>query len=216
MTKLIIFDLDGTLLNTLQDLTNSVNYAMDILSLPKYDCNQVKSMVGNGVAVLMQRAVGLKHIEKSAVALQLQRQYYNKHTDDNTSTYDGVVETLLKLKLNGYTVAVHTNKDEVCARRLVDRFFRNLVDYVIGTTDSVTKPNPVKILNLLQKEKISKTRAVYCGDSDVDILTARNAGLRCISVTWGFKSREFLIANGAHYLADTPSQIIDIAEELLK
>ncbi|MCX4285882.1 MAG: HAD hydrolase-like protein, partial [Clostridia bacterium] len=105
MTKLIIFDLDGTLLNTLQDLTNSVNYAMDILSLPKYDCNQVKSMVGNGVAVLMQRAVGLKHIEKSAVALQLQRQYYNKHTDDNTSTYDGVVETLLKLKLNGYTVA---------------------------------------------------------------------------------------------------------------
>ncbi len=214
MAKLIVFDLDGTLLNTLQDLTNSVNYAMDKLKLTSYDSKQVQSMIGNGVVVLMQRAVTEAHSDKAEQALVFQRKYYSEHTNDYTKPYDGVCEMLRKLKVDGFTVAVHTNKDANCAEILCNRYFPSLVDFVLGTTDSITKPNPKKVLELMDKLQIPASRTVYCGDSDVDIFTAKNAGIKCISVTWGFRNREFLSANNAEYLADNPDDVIAIAKRL--
>lgn len=213
MTKLIIFDLDGTLLDTLSDLTDSVNYAMAELGLPVYSSEQVRMMVGNGVSVLMRRAVTDKHIELHSQALSLQRQYYNAHTDAHTKPYDGVMDMLSTLHRRGFTVAVHSNKDENCARNLCGKYFGGLIDYVCGTTDyAVTKPNPVKVLDLMSRLEVSRDNAVYCGDSDVDIVTARNAQIPCISVTWGFRGEQFLRECGAEHIADTPSRVVEIAE----
>lgn len=212
--KLILFDLDGTLLDTLQDLTDSVNFAMDELKLKRYASEQVRMMIGNGVAKLMERAVTQEHAELSDEALRLQRLYYNRHTDVHTVPYEGVTEMLLSLKQNGYINAVHTNKDEDYAARLCRKHFGNLIDYVCGTTDNITKPNPLKAERLLARLGIDKEYAIYCGDSDVDVVTARNLGVECISVTWGFRDSEFLTAHGAMHLASCPQQVVALAAQL--
>ena len=216
MTKLIIFDLDGTLLDTLQDLTNSVNYAMRQLNLPLYSDAEVRSMIGNGVSVLMKRAVTVRHSELHEEALTLQRKYYSEHTDDCTQSYEGVIDMLASCKKQGFTVAVHSNKDEDYAKILCYKHFGMLVDYVLGTTDyAITKPNPVKILNLMKSLGVERRDAVYCGDSDVDLQTAFNAGIKCISVTWGFRDEQFLKDSGADNLAFAPQDVLAIAARLV-
>lgn len=214
MSKLIIFDLDGTLLNTLQDLTNSVNYAMDELGLARYNVGQVRMMIGNGVAKLMERAVGSGHLELSDKALKMQRQYYSEHVDDFTEPYGGICQMLALLKDNGFIVAVHTNKDEDCAKKLCRHHFGNLIDYVCGTTDKIVKPDPQKAERLLSSLNVDKCNAVYCGDSDVDLMTAANLGVKCISVTWGYRDKDFLKNAGAKYFADTPRKAAETALKL--
>lgn len=213
--KLVFFDLDGTLLNTLQDLTNSVNYAMDELRLNRYDCEQVKAMIGNGVAKLMERAVTKEHFELKGEALRLQREYYLLRSGDNTAPYRGVREMLTDLKRKGYIVAVHTNKDENVAKNLCAKHFGNLIDYVCGTTvDNVTKPNPQSAKELLYKLNIEPNDVVYCGDSDVDVATADNLGVECISALWGFRDYEFLKEHGAKHFADNPLDVVNSIERL--
>lgn len=215
MKKLIVFDLDGTLLNTLRDLTNSVNYAMTELSLKSYEDGQVRDMIGNGVSVLMSRAVSDRQ-DLHAQALELQRSYYKQHTNDFTKPYCGIADMLSKLKLQNFVIAVHTNKDENCAKKLVYRYFKDKVDFVCGTTSDVTKPDAGKIVQLMRALNVSKDCAVYCGDSDVDIQTASNAGIACVSVTWGFRSKEFLLAHGARYFADSPKDVLPLAQTIIK
>lgn len=213
--KLIVFDLDGTLLDTLQDLTNSVNYAMDGLGLNRYSNEQVRMMIGNGVAKLMERAVTKDNIELSAEALRLQRLYYLQHADKHTRPYEGVLEMLATLKQNNYTIAVHTNKDENVAKELCCKHFGDLINYVCGTTsDKVTKPNPLKVAELMTKLGVVADDTVYCGDSDVDIATANNLGVECISVTWGFRDGDFLKNRGAKYLAGSPRDVAAIASRI--
>lgn len=215
MKRLIVFDLDGTLLDTLADLTASVNYAMRELSLPTYTSAQVRNMVGNGLVKLMSRAVADRQdLHESALAFQ--RKYYSVHTDDYTKPYDGVESMLSELKANGFTIAVHTNKDEDFAKSLIARYFGEKVDFVCGTTSDVIKPNPEKITRLMETLQISAEHAVYCGDSDVDVQTARNAGVECISVTWGFRDREFLTEHGATHFANSPKDVLSIALALTK
>lgn len=211
--KLIVFDLDGTLLNTLQDLTDSVNYAMDELDLKRYSNEQVRMMIGNGVAKLMERAVERQsHIELKNEALKLQRLYYIGHSDVHTVPYDGIVEMLRELQRNGLIVAVHTNKDENAAKSLCEKHFGNLLDYVCGTTsDGETKPNPIKIKKLMSELNVNVADTLYCGDSDVDIATASNLGVRCISVLWGFRDENFLKAHGAKCFANSPRDVVSIA-----
>lgn len=213
--KLVTFDLDGTLLDTLQDLTDSVNYAMDSLGLANYSAEQVRSMVGNGVVKLMERAVTPERIELSGEALRLQRYYYTRHSQDNTAPYKGVVDMLLSLRNNGCVIAVHTNKDENIAKPLCRKYFADLVDYVCGTTDGITKPNPLKITQLMEKLNIDVNSTVYCGDSEVDILTAKNLGVECISALWGFRDKEFLTLSGAKHFAFTPAEVVETVKKLL-
>lgn len=215
MTKLILFDLDGTLLDTLTDLTNSVNYAMTELNLPTYNAEEVREMIGNGVVVLMQRALTNKHINLHPQALAMQRSYYSQHNQDNTKPYNGILDMLAELKRRGYTLAVHTNKDESSAVALCEKHFGGLMDYVCGTTSDITKPNPEKALKLMEKLGVEKQNAIYCGDSDVDILTACNAGIRCVAVTWGFRAAQFLTEHGAKYLAETPLKLLETIVKLL-
>lgn len=215
MDKLIIFDLDGTLLYTLQDLTDSVNYALDKLSLPRHTCDSVRQMIGNGVVVLMQRAVGSRQ-DLAEAALKFQREYYLLHADDNVRPYDGIADALSKLKKAGFIVAVHTNKDENCAAPMCERHFGNLIDYVCGTTSNVTKPNPQKVLELMSSLGIDQSRTLYCGDSEVDIQTAANAQVKCISAAWGYRDENFLKARGATHIARKPHDVVELTRILLK
>ncbi len=210
--KLIVFDLDGTLLNTLQDLTDSVNFAMDELGLNRYTAEQVRLMVGNGVAKLMERAVTEADIRLKDKAISLQRKYYAEHNGDNTFPYAGIEDMLRSLKRLGYVIAVHTNKDQNAAQTLCSAFFDGLIDYVCGTTDDgITKPNPEKILRLAESLSAEISNVVYCGDSDVDIATAHNLGAECISVTWGFRDGKFLQDCGAKHLVSAPEEVVKTA-----
>lgn len=214
MKKAIVFDLDGTLLSTLADLTNSVNYAMTQLNLNAYTETEVRSMIGNGVAVLMKRALTEKNMRFFDDALKLQRQYYALHGSEHTQPYDGICQLLGNLKKD-FTVIVHTNKDENIAKPLCDKLLQNKVDFVCGTvSDSQTKPNAQRLLQLLQT--LGNPKAVYCGDSEVDVQTAQNANLPCISVTWGFRDKDFLVAQGATHFAATPEEVQELALLLTK
>lgn len=213
MNKAIIFDLDGTLLNTLADLTNSVNFALCQLGLPNRTIEEVKGMIGNGVSVLMQRALGQENIAFHAQALHLQRTFYAQHGTENSHPYEGICEILQYLKQQGFVVGVYTNKDENVAKTLCDKTLHGLCDYVCGTvSDTQTKPNAQRLLQLLTS--LGNPKAVYCGDSDVDLQTAQNANLPCISVTWGFKDRQFLQSCGAKHFAETPQDIAYLAQIL--
>lgn len=213
MKDCVIFDLDGTLLDTLADLTASVNFAMAQLKLPAYTQREVKMMIGSGVSVLMKRALTLKNISLHGEALRLQREFYLLHGEENTRPYDGICKMLSLLKKRNFAIVVHTNKDENVARKLCLNHFGNLVDCVCGTVDdSKVKPDVTRLLSAT--DNLGCGKAVYCGDSDVDIMTARNACLPCISVTWGFRDRNFLQKNGAEFFADSPDEVVALAEKL--
>lgn len=213
-TLVAVFDLDGTLLDTLADLTDSVNFAMEKLNLPAHRMESVRDMIGSGVSVLMSRALGQEHAALHDEALSLQRFYYGLHSEDKTKPYSGVLEALRFLKERGVTIVVHTNKDENVAVDLCNRMFGNNVDFVCGTVDdSAVKPNAERLKKLLASLHCKK--AVYCGDSDVDVITAKNADLPCVSVTWGFKNKDVLQRRGATCFVDTPQQAANAILQLL-
>lgn len=210
-----VFDLDGTLLDTLDDLTDSVNYAMQTLHLPLHTRQSVRDKIGSGVSVLITRALGKQNASLHNQALQLQRTYYSLHSQDKTHPYPGVVEQLHLLQSEGIKIVVHTNKDESVATKLCAKIFGDAVDCVCGTVDdSAVKPNADRLTKLLQN--LHCTKAVYCGDSDVDVATAKNANLPCISVTWGFRTKEFLLESGATHFAETPAQAAQMVLQTLK
>ena len=196
-----VFDLDGTLLDTLCDLTASVNYAMSLLGLPLHTQDEVRSMVGNGVSVLMQRALPADKRHLHGRALALQRQYYAAHSE-HTRPYKGIVPMLQKLRQAGFRIIVNTNKDEDVAYALCRQLLAGLVDEVCGTVVGF----PVKPAVVRLAPRIKDFAAMYCGDSDVDVMTAANAGIPCLSVTWGFRSEEYLLSHGAKHIARTPAQ----------
>lgn len=208
-----VFGLDGTLLDTLADLTDSVNFAMEKLGLPTHSQESVRDKIGSGVSVLMSRVLGGNSALHNQV-LALQRAYYKLHGGDKTHPYSGATEALRFLRQKGVTVVVHTNKDEAVAKQLCHDIFGSDVDFVCGTVDdSAVKPNVVRLNQLLAS--LNATNAVYCGDSDVDIATAKNAGLPCVSATWGFRTEEFLKEHGATYFAATPVEAAKVILELL-
>lgn len=205
----VIFDLDGTLTDTLCDLKNSVNFALREFGFPKRTLDEVRSFVGNGVRRLIFSSVPENTDEETAEnCLSVFKEYYKNHSLVATKPYDGIIPLLKNLKNKGIKTAVVTNKMHEAAEEIVRIFFDDLIDITLGQVDGVNqKPQPDGIYNVLEKLGVSKEKAVYIGDSEVDCITAKNAGIPCVGVTWGFRDKEVLIGNGADYLADTPEAL---------
>ena len=210
----IIWDLDGTLLDTLQDLAAAVNHALVKFGMPALGIDQVRQYVGNGVRRLMVLSVpdGDRNPQFEAVFAEF-KAYYVDHCKVNTCLYDGIAATLAELKRRGYRMAVVSNKLQSGVDELYDEYFRDTMDVAIGERPEVArKPAPDMVFAALKALSASREEAVYVGDSDVDLATARNAGLPCISVLWGFRDRDFLLGHGATHFVESPEKIIEIIE----
>ena len=210
----VIFDLDGTLLDTLEDLKNAVNYALGEMGFPTRSLEEVRQFVGNGVAKLMERAVPAgTSPEDTARALEIFKAYYEVHKKDTTAPYPGIPELLQALRARGCKLAVVSNKFDGAVRGLVEDYFPGLMDAAAGENEAggiPKKPHPAMVRHCM--EELGAKKAVYVGDSDVDIQTAQNSGLPCISVTYGFRERAFLTAHGATVFADTPADLLALID----
>ena len=188
MIKTAIFDLDGTLLNTLEDLKDSTNYALEQFGFPTRTLEEVRKFVGNGVRKLIERAVPTDcDAETTEKCLAIFKQHYSKNMYNHTKPYNSILEILKELSHKGLKIAVVSNKFDSAVKELCEKYFTNLVD--------------VAILNA------EKSTSVYIGDSEVDVATAQNADLPCIGVTWGFRDKKDLI--GAKYIIDNPLELIE-------
>lgn len=208
--KVIIWDLDGTLLDTLQDLHLAVNHALCTFGMHQRTLEQTRRSVGNGVRRLVALSVpgGESNLQFEDVFAEF-KDYYVHHCEDNTRPYEGICETLSVLKGMGMKMAIVSNKLQSGVTALYDQWFKDLVDVAIGERDGMRrKPAPDMVELAIDQLGVSRDEAVYVGDSEVDILTASNSGLPCISVLWGFRTREEL--EDADCLVETPAQIIQL------
>lgn len=210
MKTTIIFDLDGTLLNTLGDLRAAANTALRLRGLPPRSMEEIRRFVGNGVRNLMRRCLPAgSSDEEIDAALADFKHYYADHLCDTTVPYDGIPELLSILRKRGMKVAVLSNKLDSASQELIRRYFRGKVDVVFGEHEGVPrKPDPTSCRMVMEQLGVRPAEVLYVGDSGVDMQTARNAGLTAVGVTWGFRSREELIESGADMLADLPIQIL--------
>ena len=211
-----IFDLDGTLLDTLGDLAASVNYALRACDMPQHSIDDVRRFVGNGVRLLMERAVpdGAAN-PRFEEAFATFRQHYLEHSLDTTRPYDGIMEMLQALRSRGFRTAVVSNKFYAATQELCQHFFADSIEVAIGEHEAEgirKKPAPDTVNEALRQLGVSREHAVYVGDSDVDIATARASGMPCISVLWGFRDREFLLAHGATQFISHPSELLTLFE----
>jgi phosphoglycolate phosphatase len=210
--KAIIFDLDGTLTDTLEDLFLSVNHALRTVGLPERSIDEVRRFVGNGVRKLIERSVpkdtDVVLLEKCFDAF---RSHYVVHCQEHTCLYPGIAYLLTALQAKGYKMAVVSNKLQAGVDELADTFFGGVIDVAIGEQPGIPrKPAPDMVLAALRELGVEASEAIYVGDSDVDLQTAANAGLPCISVLWGFRSRDFLVANGATMFAEQPQDVLSM------
>jgi phosphoglycolate phosphatase len=212
MYSTYIFDLDGTLLDTLTDLAASCNYALRTHGMPEHSIDDVRRFVGNGVRKLMERAIpeGEANPDFEATFATF-REHYMHHSLDTTKPYPAIMETLAELKARGCRLAVVSNKMMAATVELCKHFFPDTIEVAIGENEAegiCKKPAPDTVYAALRKLGVSKDDAVYVGDSDVDIQTAANSGLPCISVLWGFRDRDFLIQHGAKTFISAPSELL--------
>ena len=213
MYETIIFDLDGTLLDTLDDLWAAVNAALKKFSLPLRTKEEVRSFVGNGIVKLMERSAGKVEKEVFDGVLAEFKRYYGEHCEDNTKPYEGIMPLLEELKKRGIKTAVVSNKADFAVKKLAEGYFQGLLQEAVGENEEGgirKKPAPDSLLAVMQRLGAGTRSTVYVGDSEVDIQTAQNAGVVCISVTWGFKDREFLVENGATLLIDEPKELLEV------
>lgn len=207
----IVFDLDGTLIDTLDDLTDSVNFALDKFGFPSRNIDEIRSFVGNGVKRLVYLSVPEGTDEAtSEKCLEIFKEHYKGNSKNKTAPYNGIREMLSEVRAAGCKTAVVTNKIQDAAIEIITDFFGDKIDVIIGQVDGVAqKPEPDGVWLALEKLGASRDKAVYIGDSEVDCMTAHNAGLPCIGVTWGFRSRAVLEENNAEFIVDSPEKIAD-------
>lgn len=227
MIDSVIFDLDGTLLNTLSDLTAATNHALAAFGQRQLDEARVRRYVGNGVPKLIERALyftetgdepdferGNGRGELFSPCLAVFTEYYDKHNADLTAPYDGVAEMLSAVKAAGYRSAIVTNKYDGAAQALKAKFF-NDVDTLVGAAEGIRpKPAPDGVKLALERIGSTRDRAVYVGDGDTDIATARNCGMPVIAVAWGFRDRDYLLRLGPDYLIDSPDRLLPLLKTL--
>lgn len=212
MYKLAVFDMDGTILDTLEDLKDSTNFALEKCGYPTRSYDEVRRFVGNGIRKLIERAVpeGLT-VEQIDRVHEVFTEHYKVHCADKTKAYDGIKPLLEKLRASGVKTAVVSNKADYGVQELCKEYFDGLFDYAVGEREGIRrKPAPDAVNEALRVLGIDKSEVVYIGDSDVDFETAKNAELPCISVLWGFRDEEFLREKGATLFVRDPAEIYDI------
>ena len=214
MITTVIFDMDGTLLNTLDDITDSVNAILAENDLPPRTIDEIRHMVGNGAVYLMERAVegGASHPEFDRI-LEDYKAYYEKHCNIKTGPYRNIMELLKTLKDRGYKMAIVSNKPMGAVKELTRIYVGEFVDVSIGTSDSMRrKPYPDECIEAMKELGSTREETVYVGDSEVDHKTAINSGLKCISCLWGFRTKEELIEAGAgeNVFVNDPLEIMDV------
>lgn len=195
----VIFDLDGTILNTLDDLADSLNHVLEANNFPTHTKDEVRMFVGNGIRKLIERALPQDADEATRENIYNQfSEYYSQHSQDLTKPYDGIPELFKELKNLGIKVAVNTNKNEDIAKIVCDKYFPGMIDFIAGgRTDTPIKPAPDGVNKILKTLNVPKEEALFVGDSDVDIQTGANCGIDEIGVAWGFRGEEFLRQHGA-------------------
>ena len=211
MYKGIIFDLDGTLLDTLEDLTDAVNHTMAQFSLEVKTLEQVRSYVGNGVVNLIEQCVpgGESHPQFVEILSEFML-FYEANCDHKTGPYDGILELIDDLHQSGKKLGIVSNKFDTAVKELNRQYFHSWIDFALGVTDGLArKPAPDMVNACLAQMDLKPEEVVYIGDSEVDLKTAQNAGIDCISVLWGFRSREVLIENGAMVLVSDIAALKD-------
>lgn len=209
--QLAIFDLDGTLLDTLEDLADSTNYIMRQYGHPERTLTEVRSFVGNGIRKLLERSA-----PKSTSPEEIDRmfedfkEYYGAHCAEKTKPYEGIMDLLASLQKREIKLAVVSNKADFAVKELCEQYFSGYFDEAVGERVGIArKPAPDTVNEVLKNLQMDKSRAVYIGDSEVDVQTARNAEMDCIAVDWGFRDKEVLKMAGAETIVSTPAKIID-------
>lgn len=207
--KAVLFDMDGTVLDTLDDLADSVNRSLAEFSLPAVDPSVVRRNLGNGAAYLIEHCVPPGTPEDlCARVLAFYKPWYDAHCRIRTRPYDGIPELMQTLKAHGLRLAIISNKPDPAVQELAAAFFPDLLDVVVGESPRIRrKPSPDTVLEAAARMGLAVEDCVYVGDSEVDIQTARNAGMPCISVSWGFRDEEMLLASGASVLVRTPGEL---------
>ncbi|MBR4982608.1 MAG: HAD-IA family hydrolase [Lachnospiraceae bacterium] len=210
--ELIVFDMDGTILDTLEDLKNSMNYTLKLHNMPERTLDEIRSFVGNGIHRLIELAVvegtcseKIDEIHKDFM------KHYEVHCADFTRPYNGVNDLIKTLRNRGYKTAVVSNKADAAVQDLCIQYFPGLFDLAIGERPEIAKKPAADMVNLaLEQLQVSKENAVYIGDSDVDVATARNSNLDMIAVDWGFRTRKFLMEQGAETIVSNPEEILEL------
>ncbi len=218
MIDTIVFDLDGTLLNTLEDLTDSVNYVMEQYHLPMHRVEDVRNYVGNGAAKLIERAVPQgKENPFYEEMLAMYREHYAMHCEDKAAPYVGIMELLEALKQAGYRLAIVSNKPDRAVKQLYRKYFQAYVDVAVGESEGIQrKPAPDMVYQALAQLSSDKSHAVYVGDSEVDVMTAANVPMPCVSVMWGFRTKEQLLLAGTkkERMITTPRELLPLLDRL--
>lgn len=191
--KCVIFDLDGTLLYTLEDLADSTNYALMKFNLPKRSLEEIRTFVGNGVAKLIERASGLNDNKKNEEILAVFKNHYSKNQTNKTRPYKGVIKMLESLKQKGFKLAINSNKYDAAVKNLAEIYFKGLIDFSKGECANFPKkPSPKGALAIIDELNVNLSDTIYVGDSLVDIQTAKNADIPIISVLWGYCDKEII------------------------
>ncbi len=215
--KAVLFDLDGTLTNTLDDLADAVNYALCAFSFPTHDVNAYRYFVGNGIPKLIERAVPDENRDSETLLAVRNKffEYYSVHSMDKTCAYDGVPEMVRTVKELGYKIAVVTNKDETAAVKIVDQLYPDCFENVFGASEFIPKkPDPTIAYIAMKKMGVTPDECIFVGDSCVDIQTGKNSGAYDVGVTWGFRPRSELEEYGASAIIDTPNELISLIKKL--
>lgn len=216
MIDTVIFDLDGTLLNTLDDLTDSVNFALGEMGCPLHTADEVRMMVGNSVIYLIEQALP-KDTDKASFdrCLSTFEAHYKTNMRNKTAPYDGVMQMLDKLSTAGYKLAVVSNKPDVFTKQLVSELFGQYISIAIGRSEDMPrKPAPDTVWYALDLLQSRIENAVYVGDSEVDVLTAKNSGMPCIGCLWGFRDRETLESAGAEYIISSTDELFGLIKTI--